>query len=116
MADSKRKTPVRSRSGKKSTGKRRGDHESTVHADIPNKAGKTNWVEQTGHLPPYMKRVAKHIRSDSGYSTSRAIAAAVSQTKKRAATNAEAARAVAQWEAQKARSGGKSKSARKKKR
>lgn len=55
-----------------------------------------------------MERVAKHIIADSGYSTSRAIAAAVSQAKKRAAAgNAQAARAVAQWEALKAKAAGK---------
>lgn len=78
--------------------RRKGDHSSKTHKDIPNKPGKTNWVEQEGHLPNYIERVAKHIKADSGYTTSRAIAAAVSQTKKRAAKgNAEAAAAIAQW-------------------
>lgn len=78
--------------------RRKGDHESTIHPDVPNKSGKTNWVEQEGHLPRYIERVAKHIIADSGYTVSRAIAAAVSQTKKRAAKgNGEAAAAIAQW-------------------
>lgn len=98
---SKRRTPSVGRGGR-----HHGDHKSTIHPDIPNKPGVSNWVQDTGHLPHYMKRVAKHIRADSGYSTSRAIAAAVSQTKKRAATNPQAAAAVARWEAQKAASGG----------
>lgn len=78
--------------------RRKGDHDSSVHPDIPNQPGVTNWVEQEGGLPRYIERVAKHIMSDSGYSRSRAIAAAVSQTRKRAAAgNAEAAAAYAQW-------------------
>lgn len=48
-------------------------------------------------------RVAKHIIADSGYPVSRAIAAAISQTKKRAAKgNAEAAAAIARWSVMKA--------------
>lgn len=41
-----------------------------------------NWVEEQGGLPDFIKRVAKHIMADSGYSQSRAIAATVSQCKK----------------------------------
>jgi len=59
-----------------------GDHSSRTHPDIPNKPGKTNWVEEQGGLPDFIKRVAKHIMADSGYTQSRAIAAAVSQCKK----------------------------------
>lgn len=74
------------------------DHSSKSHPDIPNKPGKTNWVEKAGGLPKYIERVAKHIWQDSGYSISRAIAAAVSQTKKRAAKgNAAAVKAIAEW-------------------
>lgn len=58
------------------------DHSSSTHPDIPNKPGKTNWVEDMGGLPSFIRRVAKHIKADSGYTTSRAIAAAVSQCKK----------------------------------
>lgn len=83
---------------KRRSGRRKGDHDSSVHPDIPNDPNKTNWVEQEGGLPSYMARVAKHIMADSGYTRSRAIAAAVSQTRKRAAQgNAEAARAYALW-------------------
>jgi hypothetical protein len=79
------------------------EHSSATHKDIPNKPGKTNWVEKSGGLPSFIERVAKHIAADSGYDTSRAIAAAVSQVKKMAAKgNAEAQKAVAQWEALKA--------------
>lgn len=55
------------------------DHSSSSHPDIPNKAGKTNWVEETGGLPSFIRRVARHIRADGGLSTSHAIAAAVKQ-------------------------------------
>jgi len=74
------------------------EHKSSIHPDVPNKPGVTNWVEQHGGLPRYIERVAKHIIADSGYTVSRAIAAAVSQTKKRAAQgNAQAIAAIAQW-------------------
>lgn len=85
--------------------KRKGDHSSSTHPDVPNGPG-TNWVEKAGGLPRFIRRVAKHIMADSGYTTSRAIAAAVSQTKKFAAKgNPEAIAAVAQWERMKASAG-----------
>lgn len=81
----------------------RGDHHSSAHPDIPNKPNKTNWVEKAGGLPRYIERVAKHIWQDSGYSVSRAIAAAVSQVKKWAAKgNKQAIAAIAQWERKRA--------------
>lgn len=91
----------------------RGDHSSSTHPDLVNKPGKTNWVEQRGGLPPFIKRVAKHVQADSGFDESRAIATAVSQCKKWAAglgdvkpeTRAKAAAAIAQWEAMKASKG-----------
>lgn len=55
------------------------DHDSSTHPDLPNKAGKTNWVEQQGGLPSFIKRVAKHIMADGKLSESHAIAAAVQQ-------------------------------------
>lgn len=79
------------------------EHSSRTHPELPNKPGKTNWEEKRGGLPSYIDRVAKHIMYDSGYTESRAIAAAISQTKKRAATgNKEAIAAIAQWEKMKA--------------
>ena len=57
----------------------KGDHDSSTHPDLPNKAGKTNWVEQQGGLPSFIKRVAKHIMADGKLSESHAIAAAVQQ-------------------------------------
>lgn len=79
------------------------DHSSRTHRPLKNKPGVSNWVEEAGGLPRYIKRVARHIRSDSGYTESRAIAAAISQTKKRAAEgNAEAIAAIAEWNRMKA--------------
>ena len=70
--------------------------------------GKKNWVDETGGLPQYICEVAKDIR-DSGHSTSSAIAIAVGRVKVWAATSkdatvrAKAAKALAEWNAKKAR-------------
>jgi hypothetical protein len=77
------------------------DHKSSIHPDLPNKPGKTNWVEQEGGLPNFIKRVAKHIMADSGYTESRAIAAAISQCK-RGRLGPKGLAAAAQWEAMRA--------------
>lgn len=83
--------------------------------DIPNKPNKTNWVEKAGGLPKYIERVAKHLRSEKGYTTSRAIATAVNHAKKMcssgrafggkvkvsAKAQAVACAAVADWEKKK---------------
>jgi hypothetical protein len=55
------------------------DHPSSIHPDLPNKPGVTNWVERSGGLPNFIMRVAKHIMYDGGLSESHAIAAAVQQ-------------------------------------
>lgn len=76
---------------------------------LNEKPGK-NWVESNGSLPNYICRIAKEIRK-SGKSTSTAIAMAISQVKRWAAggenvkadTRAKAAKALAQWEALKAK-------------
>lgn len=87
-------------------------HSSATHRPLERAPGnRDNWVEKSGGLPRYIERIAKHIRSDSGLSTSRAIASAISQVKKwarggddvSAATRAKAAKAVAQWSALKAK-------------
>lgn len=57
------------------------DHSSSIHPWPKNKP-RQNWVDKAGGLPDFIKRVAKHIMADSGYTQSRAIAAAVSQCKK----------------------------------
>lgn len=88
------------------------NHSSSTHKDIPNKAGKTNWVEKAGGLPNYIRRIAKHLVADAGMSVSQAIATAVNTVKRwargggnvTAATQAKAAKALAEWEAKKARS------------
>lgn len=71
---------------------------------------KKNWVERSGGLPSYICKIARAVMR-SGKSKSSAIAIAVSRTKKWAAggdsvdadTRAKAAKAVAQWEALKAK-------------
>lgn len=86
-------------------------------AKIGNKPGSTNWVEQAGGLPSYIRRIAEHVKAK-GHSDGQAIAIAVSQAKKmcasgdtnlpgvqhvNAGSQAEACAAVAQWEQMKAR-------------
>jgi len=76
-------------------------------------AKKDNWVDHAGSLPDYICKIAKAVKRD-GKSTSAAIAIAVSRVKKWAAggddvdadTRAKAAKAVAQWEALKAKAKG----------
>lgn len=71
---------------------------------------KKNWVENSGGLPNYICRIARAIMRG-GKTKSQAIAIAVSRAKKWAAggddvdadTRAKAAKAVAQWEALKAK-------------
>lgn len=75
-----------------------------------------NWVEQTGGLPRFIKRISKHLRKK-GMTESHAIATAVNVVKKMCASGdtnfpgkqnvnaksrAQACAAVAQWEAKKA--------------
>jgi hypothetical protein len=77
-----------------------------------------NWVEKAGGLPPYIKRIAKHLQQK-GKDESQAIATAVNVVKKMCATGdinfpgsqqvnagsqAEACAAVKSWEAKKAQS------------
>jgi hypothetical protein len=77
-----------------------------------------NWVEKAGGLPPYIKRIARHLQQK-GKDESQAIATAVNVVKKMCATGdinfpgkqqvnagsqAEACAAVKSWEAKKARS------------
>lgn len=75
------------------------------------KGGPDNWVEQVGGLPSYIERIAKHLHYERGMPIGRAIAVAVSRCKMWAAggggveadTKAKAAKAIAEWEAKKAR-------------
>lgn len=94
--------------------------DSRTLPDIPNKPGKTNWVEQSGGLPSYIKRIAKHLQA-SGHSPGSAIATAVNTVRRWAAggtvtahggptvsakTQAQAAAAYAEWKAKAAASHG----------
>lgn len=83
-----------------------------------DRSPKVNWVERHGGLPSYVERIAKHLLAK-GWPMSRAIATAISTTKKWCAagevhqwpgvqrinlgSRAEACKAAAQWEALKAR-------------
>lgn len=91
--------------------------DSRTLPDLVNKPGKTNWVEKAGGLPSFIKRIAKHLVAEQGYTESRAIATAVSQCKKVCATGrtfggktavspearARYCTAAAQWESKKAK-------------
>lgn len=83
-----------------------------------NLATLANWVEKAGGLPPYIKRIAKHLTAK-GKDQSQAIATAVNVVKKMCATSdtnwpgkqtvnagskAEACKALAEWERKKAQS------------
>lgn len=70
-----------------------------------------NWVERNGGLPKYIEEIADSLHRKRGMTISRAIATAVSQVKRWASglgdvnpdTRAKAAKALAQWEALKAK-------------
>jgi hypothetical protein len=95
---------------------------SSAYPDLERKpGGPDNWVEAVGGLPPYIERIAKHLHYERGFTISHAIATAVNTVKRWARkggvvkyndperhtvttiTAAQAARAVAEWEAKKAR-------------
>jgi hypothetical protein len=90
--------------------------DSRTLPDLPNKPGKSNWVEKAGGLPSYISRIAKHLHSEKGMDVSRAIATAVNVAKKMCASGdlnfkgkqnvnpdsrAQACKAVAEWEKKK---------------
>lgn len=95
---------------------------SDAYPDLERVPGKQNWVDKAGGLPSYIERIAKHLHYEQGMEISRAIAVAVNTVKRWAAggtvtehgttrhispkTQALAAKAVAEWEAKKARSKG----------
>lgn len=82
--------------------RRKPGHSSRIHPEL-DRSPKANWVEKAGGLPNYIRRIAKHIHSDSGLSISHAIAAAVTRVKVLCAKgNAEACAAVADWEKKRA--------------
>jgi len=97
--------------------------DSRVYPGLERKpGGPDNWVEEAGQLPDYIERIAKHLHYEQGMSISRSIAVAINTVKRWAAgglvaehgtkqrvtakTQALAAKAVAEWEALKARAGG----------
>ncbi len=78
---------------------------------LKDKPGSNNWVDASGGLPDYIKRIAEHIKGENPeWDDGHCIATAVNQVKKWAAggegatakTKAKAAAALAQWEAKKA--------------
>lgn len=78
---------------------------------IKNKPGVSNWVEDTGGLPPYIREVANALVREHGWTQQRAIQTAVSKMRVWAMggnnvnkdTQAKAAKALAQWMAMRAR-------------
>lgn len=61
--------------------------DSRTLPDPPNKPGKSNWVEKSGGLPDFIKRIAKQVHAaNPGWPWSRAIATAASQAEKVCAT------------------------------
>jgi hypothetical protein len=76
---------------------------------LERKPGKNdNWIESVGKLPAYIEEVAVSLHEKRGMPISRAIATAISRIKKwavtgKADTKAKAAKAIAQWEALKAK-------------
>ena len=100
------------------------DLEEAAGPKIPlgDKPGKNNWVDKAGGLPKYIKRIAEHIKGKHPeYPDGRCIAIAVNAVKKMCASGdvnfpgaqqvnaksrAQACKAVAEWEAKKARSKG----------
>lgn len=74
-----------------------------------------NWVEIAGQLPPYIRAIAHALIRDHDFTVSRAIATAISRIKgwlasphTTAETKAKCSKALAQWEALRAKSKAKS--------
>ncbi len=80
-----------------------GDAEVVLELGRLDWSKKKNWVENEGGLPKMIEDVALALMRENGWTRERAIATAISQTKKNAAKgNAKAAKAIAQWEKMKA--------------
>lgn len=77
-----------------------------------DRSPRKNWVEKAGDLPAYIREIARSIHEKRGMPLEQAIPIAIATVKKWAAggdtvnpdTRAKAAKAVAQWEALKAKS------------
>jgi predicted transcriptional regulator len=84
---------------------------SRAYPSLERVKGKQNWVDHAGGLPDYIERIAKHLHYERRMPIGRAIAVAVSRCKLWAAggggvnkdTQAKAAKAIAEWEAKKAK-------------
>lgn len=84
--------------------------ELTTSSGSLDRSPKKNWVENAGNLPPYIRKLARAIEKN-GHDLSSAISIAISRVKAWASggddvdadTRAKAAKAVAQWEALKAK-------------
>lgn len=90
---------------------------SSAYPSLERVPGKQNWVDRAGGLPSLIERVAKHLHYERGYEIGRSIATAVNWAKKmcstgtafggkvkvKGASQAAACKAVAQWEAKKAK-------------
>lgn len=84
---------------------------SHAYPSLERVPGKQNWVDEAGGLPSYIERIAKHLHYERGMPIGRAIAVAVSRCKMWAGggdnvdpdTRAKAAKAIAEWEAKKAK-------------
>jgi len=90
---------------------------SAVYPGLERKpGGPDNWVEKAGGLPSYIERIAKHLHYEQGMMIDRAIATAVNTVKRwarggpaveggkghvSAKTQAQAAKALAEWNAKK---------------
>jgi hypothetical protein len=78
-----------------------------------DRSPKKNWVERSGGLPPYIRKIARAIHQKRGIPLDRAIPMAIGKIKDWAAggddvtakTRAKAAAALAKWTALKAKSG-----------
>lgn len=76
-----------------------------------NRSPRKNWVENTGSLPGYVREVARSIHQKRGVPLDQAIQLAIGVLQRWArgggdvtpATRAKSAKAVAEWEALKAR-------------
>lgn len=84
---------------------------SAMNTTPLDRSPKKNWVEIAGQLPPYIRAIAHALIRDHGFTVSRAIATAVSRIKAWIASphtspevKAKATKALAQWEALRAKS------------
>lgn len=88
--------------------------ELTTSSASLDRSPKKNWVENSGNLPPYVRKLARAIEKD-GHDLSSAISIAIGRIKNWAKggdgvdadTVAKSAKALAQWEALKAKNAAK---------